>query len=163
MRANTQLNQVFPDGNIDAAGSRNLTQARAIMNAQAQAGILGKTVVLGIGVNIVSNYKEELDGIIKDLPKGHRLVLVTPYDGNSDQYVEATAEETWKYELKLARKHSFITLADWHKVSLNRPEMWEDSDNIHFGGTGEAIQAGAKIYAETVRQAVEAAQAKPAK
>lgn len=163
LRANTQLNQVFPDGNIDAAGSRNLTQARAIMNAQAQAGILGKTVVLGIGVNIVSNYKEELDGIIKDLPKGHRLVLVTPYDGNSDQYVEATAEETWKYELKLARKHSFITLADWHKVSLNHPEMWEDSDNIHFGGTGEAIQAGAKIYAETVRQAVEAAQDKPTK
>lgn len=158
LRANTQLNQAFPDGNIDAAGSRNLTQAREIMNDQARAGILGQTVVIGVGVNIVDNFKEELDGIIKDLPRGHRLVLITPYDGNSDQYIEATAEETWKYELKLAQKHKFITLADWHKVSLNHPEMWEDSDNIHFGGTGEAIQAGAKIYTETVRQAVEAAQ-----
>ena len=48
------------------------------MSNNAAVGGLLKTVVVATGVNIVFNYEEELNELVKTLPKGHRLILVTP-------------------------------------------------------------------------------------
>ena len=163
LRATDALSQALPDAQLDAAGSRNLTQAAEILKTNISNKTLLKNVVIATGVNIVYNYEEELDKIVKTLPKGYSLILVTPYDGNSASYDNPVAEKTYKYEKKLADKYEFITLADWNKVSREHPELWEGSDNIHFGGTGESIQAGAKVYAETIQKALKEAENKPVK
>ena len=78
LRASTPLKEVLPDAQVDAQGSRNTAQAREILSNNAAAGGLLKTVVVATGVNIVFNYEEELNELVKTLPKGHRLILVTP-------------------------------------------------------------------------------------
>ena len=163
LRATDALSQVLPDAQLDAAGSRNLTQAAEILKTNISNKTLLKNVVIATGVNIVYNYEEELDKIVKTLPKGYSLILVTPYDGNSASYDNPVAEKTYQYEKKLADKYEFITLADWNKVAREHPELWTGSDNIHFGGSGESIQAGAKVYAETIQKALKAAEDKPIK
>lgn len=45
-----------------------------------------KDVVIATGVNAIPNYEEALNKIIEDLPNGHHLILMTPYDGNAPYY-----------------------------------------------------------------------------
>ena len=50
------------------------------------------------------------------LPRGHRLIFVTPYDGrNSDPNAGANAIRA--HELELAQQYDFITIADWAQVA----------------------------------------------
>ena len=75
--------------------------------------VLLKNVVIALGTNTVSNYKELLDQYVEKLPKGRRLILVTPYDGRYANDQSSESVQTRLYELELAKKYDFITIADW--------------------------------------------------
>ena len=154
LRASTPLKEVLPDAQVDAQGSRNTAQAREIMSNNAAAGGLLKTVVVATGVNIVFNYEEELNELVKTLPKGHRLILVTPYDGNSDKYDNPVAEKHAQYARELAKKYAYVTIADWNTTAKQHPEIWVGSDHIHFGEDADTIAAGGRLYAQEIQKAV---------
>ena len=163
LRASTPLKEVLPDAQVDAQGSRNTAQAREIMSNNAAAGGLLKTVVVATGVNIVFNYEEELNELVKALPKGHRLILVTPYDGNSDKYDNPVAEKHAQYARELAEKYSYVTIADWNAIAKQHPEIWVGSDHIHFGEDADTIAAGGRLYAQEIKDAVAKAADGPVK
>ena len=163
LRASTPLKEVLPDAQVDAQGSRNTAQAREIMNNNAAAGGLLKTVVVATGVNIVFNYEEELNELVKTLPKGHRLILVTPYDGNSDKYDNPVAEKHAQYARELAKKYAYVTIADWNTTAKQHPEIWVGSDHIHFGEDADTIAAGGRLYAQEIQKAVTKAADGPVK
>lgn len=163
LRASTPLKEVLPDAQVDAQGSRNTAQAREIMSNNAAAGGLLKTVVVATGVNIVFNYEEELNELVKALPKGHRLILVTPYDGNSDKYDNPVAEKHAQYARELAEKYSYVTIADWNAIAKQHPEIWVGSDHIHFGEDADTIAAGGRLYAQQIQEAVAKAADGPVK
>ena len=163
LRASTPLKEVLPDAQIDAQGSRNTAQAREIMSNNAAAGGLLKTVVVATGVNIVFNYEEELNELVKTLPKGHRLILVTPYDGNSDKYDNPVAEKHAQYARELAKKYAYVTIADWNTTAKQHPEIWVGSDHIHFGEDADTIAAGGRLYAQEIQKAVTKAADGPVK
>lgn len=163
LRASTSLKEVLPDAQVDAQGSRNTAQAREIMSNNAAAGGLLKTVVVATGVNIVFNYEEELNELVKTLPKGHRLILVTPYDGNSDKYDNPVAEKHAQYARELAKKYAYITIADWNTTAKQHPEIWVGSDHIHFGEDADTIAAGGRLYAQEIQKAVTKAADGPVK
>lgn len=163
LRASTPLKEVLPDAQVDAQGSRNTAQAREIMSNNAAAGGLLKTVVVATGVNIVFNYEEELNELVKTLPKGHRLILVTPYDGNSDKYDNPVAEKHAQYARELAKKYAYVTIADWNTTAKQYPEIWVGSDHIHFGEDADTIAAGGRLYAQEIQKAVTKAADGPVK
>lgn len=163
LRASTPLKEVLPDAQVDAQGSRNTAQAREIMSNNAAAGGLLKTVVVATGVNIVFNYEEELNELVKTLPKGHRLILVTPYDGNSDKYDNPVAEKHAQYARELAKKYAYVTIADWNTTAKQHPEIWVGSDHIHFGEDADTIAAGGQLYAQEIQKAVTKAADGPVK
>lgn len=163
LRASTPLKEVLPDAQVDAQGSRNTAQAREILSNNAAAGGLLKTVVVATGVNIVFNYEEELNELVKTLPKGHRLILVTPYDGNSDKYDNPVAEKHAQYARELAKKYAYVTIADWNTTAKQHPEIWVGSDHIHFGEDADTIAAGGRLYAQEIQKAVTKAADGPVK
>ena len=163
LRASTPLKEVLPDAQVDAQGSRNTAQAREILSNNAAAGGLLKTVVVATGVNIVFNYEEELNELVKALPKGHRLILVTPYDGNSDKYDNPVAEKHAQYARELAKKYAYVSIADWNATAKQHPEIWVGSDNIHFGEDADTIAAGGRLYAQQIQEAVAKAADGPVK
>ena len=163
LRASTPLKEALPDAQVDAQGSRNTTQAREIMSNDAAAGGLLQTVVVATGVNIVFNYEEELNELVKALPKGHRLILVTPYDGNSDKYDNPVAEKHAQYARELAKKYAYVSIADWNATAKQHPEIWVGSDHIHFGEDADTIAAGGRLYAQEIKDAVTKAADGPVK
>lgn len=111
------------------------------------------------GVNHGSRSKtgqEEFDKIVDTLPNGYRLIFVTPYDGNYPLYDNPVAEKQAAYERQLAEKYDFITIADWNAVAKANPQLWTGTDNIHFGGDSATKLEGAQLFAQTIKDALDA-------
>ncbi|EJP19607.1 acyltransferase [Streptococcus oralis SK304] len=163
LRANTALKEALPDANINAQVSRTTKQANDIMLNNSQNKALLKTVVIATGVNNPEGYKNDLDSIVNNLPKGHHLILVTPYEGDKSKDTYASVEQYAAYARELAEKNPYVSIADWNKVAKEHSEIWAGTDQVHFGNDSNMIEEGAKLYAETIAAAVKAAQELPVK
>ena len=163
LRANTALKEVLPDANINAQVSRTTKQANDIMLNNSQNKALLKTVVIATGVNNPEGYKNDLDSLVNNLPKGHHLILVTPYEGDKSKDTYTSVEQYANYARELAEKTPYVSIADWNKVSKEHPEIWAGTDQVHFGNDNSKLEEGAKLYAETIAAAVKAAQEQPVK
>ena len=163
LRANTALKEALPDANINAQVSRTTKQANGIMLNNSQNKALLKTVVIATGVNNPEGYKNDLDSLVNNLPKGHHLILVTPYEGDKSKDTYTSVEQYANYARELAEKTPYVSIADWNKVSKEHPEIWAGTDQVHFGNDNSKLEEGAKLYAETIAAAVKAAQEQPVK
>ncbi len=163
LRANTALQEALPEANINAQVSRTTKQANDIMLNNSQNKVLLKTVAIATGVNGPEGYKDDLDTIVKNLPKGHHLILVTPYEGDKSKETYKSVEQYATYARELAEKNPYVSIADWNKVAKEHPEIWAGTDQVHFGNDSNMIEEGAKLYAETIAAAVKAAQELPVK
>ena len=163
LRANTALKEALPDANINAQVSRTTKQANDIMLNNSQNKALLKTVVIATGVNNPEGYKNDLDSLVNNLPKGHHLILVTPYEGDKSKDTYASVEQYANYARELAEKTPYVSIADWNKVAKEHPEIWAGTDQVHFGSDNSKIEAGAKLYADTIATALQTAQDKPVK
>ena len=163
LRANTALQEALPEANINAQVSRTTKQANDIMLLNSQNKALLKTVVIATGVNNPEGHKNDLDSIVSNLPKGHHLILVTPYEGDKSKDTYTSVEQYATYARELAEKTPYVSIADWNKVSKEHPEIWAGTDQVHFGNDNSKLEEGAKLYAETIAAAVKAAQELPVK
>ena len=163
LRANTALQTALPGAQINAQVSRTTKNANEIMLNNSQNKFLPKMVVIATGVNNPENYKEDWDSIVKNLPKGHHMVLVTPYEGDKTKETYAIVEKAAAYMRELAEKTPYITIADWNQVAKEHPEIWTGTDQVHFGSDTSKIEAGAKLYADTIATSLQTAQDKPVK
>lgn len=163
LRANTALQEALPEANINAQVSRTTKQANDIMLLNSQNKALLKTVVIATGVNNPEGYKNDLDSIVSNLPKGHHLILVTPYEGDKSKDTYTSVEQYAAYARELAEKTPYVSIADWNKVSKEHPEIWAGTDQVHFGNDNSKLEEGAKLYAETITAAVKPAQELPVK
>ena len=163
LRANTALKEALPDANINAQVSRTTKQANDIMLNNSQNKALLKTVVIATGVNNPEGYKNDLDSLVNNLPKGHHLILVTPYEGDKSKDTYTSVEQYANYARELAEKTPYVSIADWNKVSKEHPEIWAGTDQVHFGNDNSKLEEGAKLYAEMIAAAVKAAQEQPVK
>ena len=163
LRATPGLQEVLPGAQIDGQVSRNAKQANELMLNYSQNKALPKIVVIATGVNNPENYKADLDLLITNLPKGHQLVLVTPYEGDTTQETQPYVEQYASYARELAQKYSYIALADWNQVAKDHPDIWKGTDQVHFGKDNTKLEEGAKLYAETIASAIKALEDKPVK
>ena len=163
LRATPGLQEVLPDAQTDGQVSRNTKQANAIMLNNSQNKALPKIVVIATGVNNPEDYKADIDSLVTNLPKGHQLVLVTPYEGDTSQETQPYVEQYASYAREIAQKYPYIEIADWNQVSKDHPDIWKGTDQVHFGNDNTKLEEGAKLYAETIASAIKALADKPVK
>ena len=163
LRATPRLKEVLPDAQTDGQVSRNTKQANAIMLNHSQNKVLPKIVVIATGVNNPEDYKADIDSLITNLPKGHQLVLMTPYEGDTTQATQPYVEQYASYVREVAQKYPYIEVADWNQVSKDHPDIWKGTDQVHFGSDNTKLEEGAKLYAETIASAIKALADKPVK
>lgn len=163
LRATPGFKEVLPDAQTDGQVSRNTKQANAIMLNRSQNKVLPKIVVIATGVNNPEDYKADIDSLITNLPKGHQLVLVTPYEGDKTQATQPYVEQYASYVREVAQKYPYIEVADWNQVAKDHPDIWKGTDQVHFGSDNTKLEEGAKLYAETIASAIKALADKPVK
>lgn len=156
LRSQAAFAKIMPAAQLDAAVSRNFSLAYEIFDNRIKSKSLSKTTVLAIGVNSLDNYKSDLQEFIKDLPKGSRLIIVSPYNANN----LAQVAEVRNYELRLAKKYSYVTIADWYQVAVSNPDIWVGTDGVHYS---DADTKGADLYVNTIKKTIEKAAKKHAK
>lgn len=150
VRASSALKSSLPDAQIDGTVSRNLTEISKLITLYKQNNTLKETVVVALGTNTADNYQELLEQLVNEFPKGHRLIFVTPYDGNFTPS-NSIAYQTGKYERELAEKHDYISIADWYQVAKDNPAIWINTDLVHFN----LETNGAELFAETIKNAID--------
>lgn len=164
LRASDYLKQVLPDIQLDALVSRNLDSGLKVYETDIANRVLLKNVVIALGTNSSNNYQELLDKFVQELPKGHRLILVTPYDGREANDSNSVTVQTRQYELELAKKYDYVYIADWYQAAIDNPAIWAGTDNVHFGLESDgSIDVGGNLYAKVVKEAVDQANQGPVK
>ena len=155
LRARSYLQDALPDAQIDASVSRNVAMGVDLLQSAIDNNTLYQDVVVALGTNPVGG-SDAVDKIVDMLPRGHRLIFVTPYDGrNSDPNAGANAIRA--HELELAQQYDFITIADWAQVAQDNPDIWAGTDYVHFGSDSDSINRGGTLYAQMVKDAVDKA------
>lgn len=155
LRASAAIEELLPEAQLDAAVSRDFNKAYEIYSNHIKSKSLSKTIVLAVGVNSLYNYEEDINRFLKKLPDGHRIILVTPYN-----IKDGKVPEVRDYELSLAKKYDYVTVADWYQLSLDNPDIWAGTDGVHFS---ENTEDGAFLYAEGLKKAIKKASKNPAK
>lgn len=152
LRAISYLQKALPDAQIDATVSRNVSMGADVLETNLANNAVMQDVVIALGTNPVGG-TDAIDRIVQMLPKGHRLIFVTPHDGrHTDPSSGAAAIR--EYELQLAEKYDYIYIADWHQTAVDHPELWPGTDDVHFGSNSETINAGGELFAQTVADAI---------
>ena len=163
LRANEWLQETIPGIQLDAVVSRNLESGLEVYQTDISNRVLLQNVVLALGTNTVSNYEEVLNKLVEQLPKGHRLILVTPYDGRVVGDANSDLMKTRQYQIDLAKKYDYVYVADWYQTAMDNPAIWYGTDYVHFGVDATSIAEGGRLYAQTIKTALEEADKGPVK
>lgn len=121
---------------VDAEGSRLLEDAPEIIKEIDDEGNLGDIVAIALGTNAVEDPEESLEKIVKDLPKGKKLIFISCYDSRYDQ--PHRVSQAMK---KVSEKYKFITYMPWEELAMDHPEFYYGTDGVHFYGNIEAYDA----------------------
>lgn len=121
---------------VNAEGSRLLEKAPDIIKEIDEEGNLGDIIALALGTNAVEDPEASLEKIVKDLPKGKKLIFISCYDSRYDQ--PHRVSQAMK---KVSEKYKFITYMPWEELAMNHPEFYEGTDGVHFYGNIEAYDA----------------------
>jgi hypothetical protein len=137
----TELQNAFPGIHIDAAVSRQLSQAPQIVESMLSAGTLRPTVVIGLGTNGPIDV-EALTRLRELAGTKHQLVLVNVFaprwwtDGVNTSLSE------------FAQQYRGVELANW-RDSISGQLRLLARDQIHPGN------AGGRVYVGAVRDALQ--------
>ena len=154
--AKSAMTRTIPNCVVDAEVSRTVPQGRNIMVNLQNKGELREYVVIAVGTNANYDYAEQLLKIVTALEPGHRLIFVTPYDGNNNTNGRLT-KETAEWLRGLSWQYDYITIADWNYIVGEQANVLA-ADKVHMGGS-----ASMELYAQMVLDAVNVASQKPAK
>jgi len=140
---------------LDAKVSRSMSMGYTLFKELKDKGQLKKYVVIALGTNGVANIDKIFTQIIDELPPGHRLIFVTPYDGRPQRAARIERGANW--ERSLPRGYPYITIADWAKLAAAHLNIMS-KDRVHMGG-----QRSMNLFADCILDALRAASQKPEK
>ena len=141
---------------VDAEEFRTVNQGLSLMRNMQSRNALREYVVIALGTNGVTNYVALFTQIIEAVNPGHRLILVTPFDGRSNNnsiLTNATAE----WMRALPSEYEFVTIADWNSTASAQVEVLA-GDKVHMGGLPSM-----ELYSDVISAAIGVASQKPSK
>ena len=119
-----KLNAAFPHGLVDAAVSRQASEALDIYNGYAEQGVVGDTVIFSVGTNGALD-EATLESIYDAVGSGRQLWFVndrTPRDW-------CTANNTLLADF--AASHEHVGVIDWYGASADHGEwFWDDQTHL---------------------------------
>lgn len=133
---------------VDAEGSRLLEKSPEIIEEIDDEGNLGDIVAIALGTNAVEDPEESLEKIVKDLPKGKKLIFISCYDSRYDQ--PHRVSQAMK---KVSEKYKFITYMPWEELAMDHPEFYQGTDGVHFYGNIEAYDAYNDLLQKAILEA----------
>ncbi|MDU5150026.1 acyltransferase family protein [uncultured Anaerococcus sp.] len=133
---------------VDAEGSRLLEKAPEIIKEIDNEGNLGDIVAIALGTNAVEDPEESLEKIVKNLPKGKKLIFISCYDSRYDQ--PHRVSQAMK---KVSEKYKFITYMPWEELAMDHPEFYQGTDGVHFYGNIEAYDAYNDLLQKAILEA----------
>jgi hypothetical protein len=154
--AQPSLTKTIPDCYVDSKVSRPLSAGADILTGMQNRGELREYVVIALGTNGTNGYEKLFTQIIDALEPGHRLIIVTPFDGRSNENAAVVAK-TAAWLRGLPGEYDFVTIADWNAKISSQVNLLAN-DKVHMGG-GTSMA----LYAECVAEAVNAASGRAAK
>lgn len=154
--AQSTLINTIPDCVVDSAVSRQLRAGTGIIRTKQDRGELRECVVIALGTNGTNNYARLYTEIIEEINPGHRVVIVTPFDGRSNNNATAVAN-TAVWLRGLSDQYDFVTIADWNALISTQQELLA-GDRVHMGGNESR-----NLYANLIAEAIATASRKPAK
>ncbi len=163
LRSKDQLESSIDNVAIDAVVSRNLSTINDLLKITRIVMLLLRMLSLLVVLMRLTTIKALLIKIIKNLPKGHHIIFVTPYNGSKSGNEAQSLIQLRKYELEMAKKYDFVTVADWYQVAKENISIWNGTDGVHFGSDSDSINRGAKLYTKTIKEAIEKADKAPVK
>jgi peptidoglycan/LPS O-acetylase OafA/YrhL len=140
VRAIPDFHETFPDGLIDSAVNRQMTEGEQIYDGYRDAGCVGDTVVFALGTNgpVSTTLIDKLMGDIGDAKQVYFINTRSPRD-----WVEATNAALAYAAQTYANAH----VIDWYGYSAGHDD-WFDGDGTHL--TADA----AEIYTDMIRNAI---------
>jgi hypothetical protein len=154
--AQESMAEAVADFSADSAISRSVHAGLELMNELQERGELREIVVVALGTNETANYAKYFTQMIEDLPPGHRLVLVTPFDGRGNEYSQAVTRIA-DWQRRLPEEYDFITIADWASLVAPQAHLLA-ADKAHLQG-----QRSIDLYTACVVEALEVAVQGPLK
>ncbi|MFD1393034.1 acyltransferase family protein [Lacticaseibacillus jixianensis] len=142
---------------VDAEGDRTMNQALTLVKNQQAAGTLREFVVIACGTNSLNDYAAVLKQVIATIKPGHKLIMVTPHNGQAKP--DWNSSRLTALEQALPQQYDWITVADWAGVANAHPELFKGTDGVHFAGR----QEGNVLFTQTINNALLAAAKQPAK
>lgn len=133
---------------VNAEGSRLLEKAPEIIKEIENEGNLGDIIALALGTNAVEDPEESLEKIVKDLPKGKKLIFISCYDNRYDQPHRVSIAMK-----KVSEKYKFITYMPWEELAMDHPEFYQGTDGVHFYGNIEAYDAYNDLLQKAILEA----------
>lgn len=133
---------------VDAEGYRLLDNGDTVIKQLVDNKKLGDYVVVALGANAINEPKDSLDKIINAIPKGHKLILVTPFD---KRHLDRPAPKVMR---DLAKKHDYITIMDWHSYASSHLKLYDGTDGVHFYGYTKTYKAYSDELVKTLKKAV---------
>ncbi|WP_239107229.1 acyltransferase family protein [Corynebacterium sp. FDAARGOS 1242] len=135
------LTERFPGILIDAAVSRQYSEAIDSLRALKDSGQLRSTVFLGLGTNGAAD-AGRLDELLDIVGPERTVVFAVPY-GDRDWMGQARSEI-----VQAASQRENVYLADWCGTAQENPALMYD-DGVH------PLPEGANLYAESFEETLE--------
>lgn len=151
------LESRIPSIENDSEQDKSLLAGKEELSDLISSGKLPHFVIMALGNNFswIEDERDIADEICELLPKGHRLLFVTPHDQTSEryqyycEYLRTTIEE----------KYPFVTVIDWSLAAGQYEDLWSKSDGMHYYGINELMELRAKLILDGLKRSSE----KPAK
>ena len=131
--ANDQLNEMFPQGLIDSAGGRQWFEALDTYIGYRDAGVVGDTVIFGVGTN-GQLLDDDIDAMMAEISPDKHVWFIT-VRGPAANYLRYN-EAIWR----AAERYSNVGVIDWYGASEGHDDYVSD-DGIHLNGEGRNVYA----------------------
>lgn len=128
------IQEKIPGIYIDAVVSRNIIQVPDIIDGLLTQGTLREYVIVSVSANSTIT-EDDIEGLLKQIGKKRRLVLVTGYGPEQCTWIPPTNATI----REVAKKHPRqIRVADWATIAENNQDLLAE-DRVHpnpyMGGT----------------------------
>ena len=143
----------LPKTFVDAEGERLAEKGAEVIQEMKADGKLGNYVVIALGANAIENRENSLRKMAEAVPAGTRMIFVTPYSGEVDHHAGGVAMKN------VAKEFPFITIMDWEGYAKKHPDLYQNTDGIHFYGLMDTYKA----YLAKLKAALLEASMTPAK
>ena len=139
--ASKEVKKKLPDCLIDAKVSRQVIQAKDIVEDLKSKGKLGDTVVLALGTNGTFSDATGKE-LIRAIGKDRKIYWVTAF-GEHLQWQEESNHQI----RSVAEQYRNVQIIDWASLAEGHPN-WFVSDGVHLTSSG--CKAYAKLYYDAI-------------